>query len=62
MSNTRLSTMARFEEPTQEKIMCLCEECEKELFRGNEVLQTQDGFFCSTDCLIDYVGVTGVTL
>ncbi|MED4261991.1 hypothetical protein [Priestia aryabhattai] len=54
--------MSRFEEPAQEKVLSHCEECEKELFRGNEVLQTNDGLFCSTDCLIDYVGVTGVTL
>ena len=58
----RLRTMSRFSEPTDEKPVCHCEQCEKELFEGDGVYKTQDGYFCSDDCILEFSGATGVVL
>ena len=54
---SRLTTMARFEEPNEKelKILSYCEECGNALVEGQEIVALGDLHYCDTDCLYDNV-------
>ena len=54
---SRLSTMARFEEPSDIKPKRLCDKCEAELYEGDEVEELDSDIFCSIECAARFIGV-----
>lgn len=55
---SRLQTMARFDEPDESKPITTCDECDAELYEGDQVLEFDNEEFCSSECLISKIGVT----
>lgn len=56
--------MDRFREPDyrdEPKVICDCEDCGTEIYKGQDVVKHDGMYFCDIDCVINWLDVCYIT-